>query len=258
MSVIKFGPSGIGAVKDAVSNLNKFYKLGLSAAEVAFTYGPYIKKRDAEKIREVAKKLGIFLSIHAPYYVNLNSKDEEKIEASKERILKCCEVGSWLGAKRVIFHPGFYSGMSPDEASVKIKKGIIEMQNIIKEKKWDVELCPEVMGKINVFGSIDSVADLVNSTGCGACIDVAHVLARYGKYEFDKIEEAFKMKKWHIHFSGIEYGEKGEKRHIVTPIADWKKVLKFLKKLDKEIILICESPDPVGDSVVGKKIWDNL
>ncbi len=257
MTTIKFGPAGIGSVKDAISNLENFHKLGFRVCEIGFTYGAYIKKeKDAVAIGKVAKKLGIFLSIHAPYFVNLNSKEDEKIEASKKRILKCCEVGSWLGAKRVVFHPGFYSGMNSSEASVKIKEGIIEMQKIIKKNKWDIELCPEVMGKVNVFGSIDEIGDLVSSTGCGFCIDFAHVLARYGKYEFEKVEKAFKRKRWHVHFSGIEYGEKGEKRHLKTPIEEWKKVLKFLKKLNKDVVLICESPDPVGDSVVGKGIWE--
>ena len=257
MSNIKFGPTGIGSVKDAVSNLEAYGKLGMKAAEVLFTYGVYIKnKEDAIKIGKAAKKLGIQLSVHSQYWVNLNSKEEEKIEASKKRILKCCEVGHLLGARRVVFHPGFYSGMESEQVAVKIREGILEMQEIVKKEKWDIELCPEVMGKVNVFGSIDEVAGLVRDTGCGFCIDLAHVLARYGKYEFDAIKKAFPQKKWHVHFSGIEYGEKGEKNHIVTPIEEWKKVLKFLKGLDKEVVLICESPDAVGDSVVGMKIWE--
>ncbi len=256
MSKIKFGPGGLGPVKDAVKNLERFADLGLKACEVEFTYGPYIKKEeDAREIGKRAKELGICLSIHAPYFVNLNSKEEEKIEASKKRVLKCCEVASWLGAGRVIFHSGFYSGMSPEDASIRIKEGILEMMGIIRENKWDVELCPEVMGKKNVFGSIGEVGGLVRDTGCSICIDVAHVLARYGRYEFKRIEEAFPQKKWHIHFSGIEFGEKGEKKHLKTEVEYWEKVLDWLAKLDKDIVLICESPDPVGDSVVGLKIW---
>ena len=259
MSKIKFGPAGFGSVKDAVSNLETFHELGLDACEVAFTYGAYIKdKEDGLKIGKVVKKLGIFLSIHAPYYVNLNSKEEEKVEASKKRILKCCEVGSWLGAKRVVFHPGFYSGMESSDVVDKVAGEISEMMKVVKENKWDVELCPEVMGKKNVFGSIDEIADLVKKTGCGFCIDVAHVLARYGKYEFEKISDAFGAKKWHVHFSGIIYGEKGERNHKVTEVRDWESVLGFLKKLDKDVVIVCESPDAVGDSVVGKKIWGNL
>jgi len=271
MSSIKFGPSGIGPVNDAVSNLEMFHNLGLKAAEVAFTYGAYIKKEeDALEIGRAAKKFGIQLSIHAPYYVNLNSKEDEKIENSKKRILRCCEVGHLLGAKRVVFHPGFYGSNSKNskvsgirsrvsgEAAVKIRQGIKEMMGVVKKNKWDIELCPEVMGKVNVFGSIDEIGGLIEETGCGACIDIAHVLARYGRYEFEKIVETFKMKKWHVHFSGIEYGEKGEKKHLITAPEEWKKVLKFLKGLDKDVVIICESPDGVGDSVVGKKIWEKL
>ena len=259
MSIIKFGPAGLGSVKEAISNLDKFHRLELRACEIAFTYGAYIKdKKDALEIGEVANKIGISLSIHAPYYINLNSKEIEKIEASKKRILKCCEIGHWLGAKRIVFHPGFYSGMESKEAATKIKKNILEMMEIIKKNNWDVELCPEIMGKVNVFGSIDEIADLVKDTECGFCIDFAHVLARYGEHKFDEVKKAFPQKKWHIHFSGIEYNEKGEKNHKPTSTKEWKELLEFLQKLDKEIILICESPDPVGDSIVGKEIWKDL
>jgi len=256
MSTIKFGPGGLGPVNEAISNLKEFHKLGLRACEIEFTYGPYIKKKeDALEIGKVARELGIFLSIHAPYYVNLNSKERAKVEASKSRILKCCEIASWLGAKRVVFHSGFYSGMSSEDASLKIKDEIVEIMKIVRKEGWDVELCPEVMGKINVFGSIDEIRNLVEETGCGFCIDIAHILARYGRYEFDKIVKAFPKKKWHVHFSGIEYGEKGEKKHLMADKKEWKKVLEWMKELDKDIVLICESPDPIGDAVVGLRVW---
>lgn len=259
MSSVRFGPGGLGPVKEAISNLEKFHKLGLRACEVEFTYGPYIKtEEDARLIGEKAKELGIVLSIHAPYFVNLNSKEEEKIEASKKRILKCCEVGSWLGARRIIFHPGFYSGMESVEASVRIKEGVLEIMAEAKKNGWDVEICPEVMGKVNVFGSLDEVSDLVRETGCSVCIDVAHVLARYGKYEFEEIEKAFPGSEWHVHFSGMDYGEKGERKHLPTEAVEWRKVLEWLKGLDKDVVLICEAPDPVGDAVRGLEIWKSL
>ncbi|MFH0808822.1 MAG: TIM barrel protein [archaeon] len=259
MSVIRFGPGGLGPVKDAIKNLEMFHEMGLRACEIEFTYGPYIKNReDAVRIGERARELGIVLSIHAPYFVNLNSKENEKIEASKKRVLKCCEVASWLGAGRVVFHAGFYSGMDKEKVFEKIKEGVLEIMAEVERKGWGVEVCPELMGKVNVFGSISEVARLVDETGCGVCIDVAHVLARYGKYEFARLEKAFRGKKWHVHFSGIEFGEKGEKKHLMTSVEDWRKVLSWLSKLDKDVVLICESPDPVGDSVVGLGIWDNL
>ncbi len=259
MVLIKFGPGGLGPIKGAIKRLEEFHERGLRACEIEFTYGPYIKKKeDALMIGKRAKELGIFLSIHAPYFVNLNSKDAEKVESSKKRILKCCEIASWLGAKRVIFHAGFYTGMDKEDVFEKIKKETMEMLGVIKKKGWDVEICPEVMGKKNVFGSIEEVGRLVHETGCGFCVDVAHVLARYGRYEFEKVEKAFPQKEWHVHFSGIEYGEKGERKHLLVEKRDWEEVLSWLKGVDKEVVLVCESPDPLGDAVKGERIWESL
>jgi len=260
MAKIKFGPGGLGPVKDAIENLEEFHRLGLRACEIEFVHSVYIKKReDAEKIGKRARELGISLSIHASYYVNLNATEPEKIEGTKKRILGACEVGHYLGARSIVFHPGYYSKMSSEDAAFKIIEGIKDIQKVIKEKGWNVELCPETMGKVNVFGSIEEIRRLVDATGCSFCIDFAHILARNGgEYTFDKISKTFSEKKWHCHFSGIEYGEKGERNHIPTPKSEWEKVLKFLKKLDKEIVIICESPNPVLDSVKGKEIWKEI
>ena len=100
---VRFGPAGLGPVKEAVANLERYAKLGFKACEISFTYSVYIKEdKDIKKIREVAKRLDILLSIHAPYFINLNSKEPEKIENSKKRILACCEVGEKLGCYRVV------------------------------------------------------------------------------------------------------------------------------------------------------------
>lgn len=256
MSNIKFGPSGLGSVKEAIPNLEEYAKRGLKACEIAFTYGVYIKdKKEAEEIGRKAKELGISLSIHGPYWINLNSSEEEKIEKSKERILRCLEVGTWLGVKTVVFHAGFYGKSSKEDTYNKIKEGILDLQKIRKEKKYTPEIAPETMGKVNVFGSVEEIAQLVNDTQCSFCIDFAHILAREKDYNFEKVLKIYgKYKNWHIHFSGIEYGEKGEKHHKLTPQSEWKKLLDFLPK-DKECVIVNESPEPMEDAVNGLKIY---
>jgi deoxyribonuclease-4 len=218
---IKFGPAGLGSVKDAISNLEEYRRLGLKACEIAFTYGVYIKKKeDALKIGKAAKKLGIDLSIHAPYWINLNSADKEKIEKSKERILDCCKVGTYLGAKRIVFHPGYYSKMEKEETYENIKREMLDLQKTIKEKKYTPKLAPETTGKVNVFGGIDEISNLVKDTGVSFCIDFSHILARYKDYKF-------------------------------------KEVLKeFEKPKTKEITVISESPEPVKDSIKGLDIYN--
>lgn len=254
-SRIKFGPAGLGSVKEAVSTLEKYKSLGFKACEIAFTYGVYIKnKEDAERIGETAKKLGIELTIHGQYWINLNSAEKEKIENSKKRILECCKIGTYLGATRVIFHAGFYGKDEPLVAYENIKRRIIEIQKEIKRKGYTPKLAPEIMGKINVFGSIEEIYKLSVETGCDICIDFAHILARYKKYNFKEVLEKFKDKnKLHIHFSGIEYGEKGERRHVMTPSEGLKELLKNLPK-DREIIIINESPDPIEGALMGVKM----
>lgn len=248
---IKLGPAGRGSVKDVEKTFEEYSKLGFKAVEIPFTYGVYIKKKgDALKIKKAAEKYGIELSVHAPYWVNLNSKDWEKVEASKKRILDSCEAGEWLGAKAVVFHPGFYTGMSKEETYENIKNRIKEVQEVIKKNKWKIKLAPEVMGKINVFGGLEEISKLVKDTNCSFCIDFAHVLARYKRVDMVKIKKLFPQKTWHAHFSGIEYGEKGEKRHIVTEDIDWKNLFEKLPK-NKEIKIICEAPNPVGCATQG-------
>ena len=256
---IKFGPAGLGGVKEAIYNLEKYNELGLKACEIAFTYGVYIKKEeDAIKIGEAAKKLGIKLSIHSPYWINLNSEDREKVEKSKERILKCCEVGTWIDAHRVVFHPGYYGKKDKQETYENIKKEIMNLQKEIKAKRYTPKLAPETTGKINVFGSVDEILKLSEETGCSFCIDFAHILARDKKYNFEETLKRFSgYKELHIHFSGIEYGEKGEKYHKETPENDLKELI-FNLPTDKENIIINESPAPVKDSVSGVKIYEKI
>ena len=162
---IHFGPAGLGPVKDAVKTLEDYSKKGLEACEIAFTYGVYIKHdEDMKIIKEAAEKNKIKLSIHAPYWVNLNSSEPKKIQESKERILRCCEVGEKLGCYRVVFHPGYYGKMFPEETFDNIRNAVKDMQTIIKEKKWKIKIAVETMGKVNVFGSVEQIHKLIDET----------------------------------------------------------------------------------------------
>ncbi|MBU2612365.1 MAG: TIM barrel protein [Nanoarchaeota archaeon] len=258
MTKIKFGPAGLGPVKTAIETLKRYHKIGLHACEIAFTYSVYIKEEDAKIIGKKARELGIQLSIHAPYFINLNSSEKEKQESSKKRILKCLEIGTFLDAKYVVFHPGFYGKDTKEKTYETIKNNILEIQKLRKKKKYTPRLAPETMGKVNVFGSIEEISQLVRDTECSACIDFAHILARsQGKYRFEETLNLFNtLDELHIHFSGIVYGEKGEKMHKKTPLGEWEKLINALPK-NKTISIINESPDMVEDSISGKKIYES-
>ena len=249
------GTSGLGIIK----GLEEVKKLGLSCMEVEFTYGVNMSNQTAKQAGELAKKLNISLSVHCPYYINLASMEKIKIKASMKRILESCERGFYLNAKYIVFHPGFYGKYAKEECYEIIKESILEMQKIIKEKKFNAVLCPVTAGKKSQFGSLDELTKLHKETGCGICIDFAHLLAREGKVDYDDVMKKIKsIKEKTAHFSGIEYTEKGERRHIMTEERDIEKLLKALKKYNISIRIINESPNPILDSLKTKKILGKI
>lgn len=256
--MIRIGPAGIGGFKEIGKVLEEYKKLGITCAEIPFTYQIWLNNSQAKEIEKINREFDIQLSIHAPYFINLNSNEKEKIEKSKKRILTCCERAHYLGAKYVVFHAGFYGKKSKEETFEVIKNEIIEMQEKIKKEGWNVKLAPETMGKVNVFGTIEEIFKLVKETKCSFCIDFAHLLAiSNGKTVYDEMCKQLKdFSHIHSHFSGIEFGVKGEKRHKITEISEIKKLVEAIKKnkIDN-ITIINESPDSIGDSIKTIKIF---
>ncbi|MBT4334374.1 TIM barrel protein [archaeon] len=255
--MLRIGPAGIGGVKEAESKLLEYHKLGFTAAEVSFTYSTYLKKDDAIRIGKLAKKLNIQLSIHGSYYINLNSEDEEKIEKSKDRILGACEIGHYLGAKDIVFHAGYFGKRDKEESYQIIKENLIELQKEVTKNKWDIKLSPETTGKISVFGSLKETLRLAKETNTAFCIDFAHLKARnQGEIDFNEIIKEINHKDFHIHYSGINYGPKGEKNHIPIDVEEFKVLAKALKKYKISGEIICESPEQIKDSIKMREILE--
>ncbi len=259
MAKILIGPAGSSGLGN-VEGVKKVKELGLDAMEVEFTYGVNMSNATAKEVGELAKNLGISLSVHAPYYINLSSEEKAKISASKKRILDSCERAHYLGAKYVVFHPAYYGKLSKEECYKIVKEAMIDMQKHIKEKKWDVVLCPETTGKGSQFGDVDELARLSDETGCGVCVDFAHVYARNnGKIDYDAVCKKIKhIKVLTAHFSGIIFTAKGERAHKPTEPERIKELLKYLLKYGISIRIINESPQQLKDSVVTKQILGKL
>ncbi len=253
---ILFGPAGSGG--SAPEGFELIKSSGCDAVEIAFTYGIWMNNKQALAIQELNKRLNLSLSIHAPYYINLNSEDNKKIESSKKRILKCCEIGHYLGARYVVFHPGFYGKDTKEKTFESIKKQILEILGEIKKNKWQIELAPETTGKQSQFGSLDELICMKKETGCHLCIDFAHLMAREnGKINYSKIMQKIKpLGHIHAHFSGIEFSEKGERRHLLTPESGMRALLFALKKHNLDCTVINESPNPLGDAIKMKNLLD--
>jgi deoxyribonuclease-4 len=216
------------------------------------------------EIKAVSKALNVTLTVHAPYFVNLNAKEPEKLEASKKRILKALEMAELAGAKSVCVHPAFYLGMEPDIAFTNVQKATAEIMQKKPKLFPSVNLAYETMGKGTQFGTLEEVLKISKEFDIYPCVDIAHLHARTnGGYnstkEFNEVFDVYEkylgkksLKNMHLHYSGIEYTAKGERRHLVLKKSDakWKEYLKVLKKRQIEGVLVCESPNLEEDTIL--------
>lgn len=259
MTKILIGPGGTGGL-GYEEGLKKINELGLDALECELTHGINISNSTAKAVGEIAKKFGISLSVHAPYFINLASDEKAKVNASKVRILQSCERMHNLGGGPVVFHPGFYQKRTKEETYSIIKGEILDLMKTVKEKKWNVILALETTGKHSAFGDLDELLSLVKEIKCSLTIDFAHLKARSeGKMPYGEMLDKVKhFKHIHSHFSGIEWTAKGERRHLLTPEKEIKELLQEILERKLDITIINESPDVIGDSFKMKKIWDML
>ena len=262
MRQILLGPAG-SPEKSTLEGIAAIRKLGLQSMEVQFTHGIKMGGDLAKEIGKVQEKENITLSVHAPYYINLSSENRQKVAESRQRILRSCELGHYMHASPVVFHPGFYGKHSGEETYDAVRNEIDEMLKIIKNNKWNVELAPEVMGRTSQFGSFEETIALAKELKCSICVDICHIYARnQGRIDFDYIfSEIGKLERSHIHFhfSGVEFGPTGEKRHLVlNGKPDFKQFGGTLLASKLGATIICESPVTWEDSLKMKKTLERL
>jgi deoxyribonuclease-4 len=232
---------------------------------------PLSPPRMAE-IREVAERLNMYLTCHAPYYINLNSPEPAKLAASKRRILDALSMAELAGIKSVCVHPAFYLGMDPKIAYENVRKAV---DDIMKQKKKlfpHVNLGLETMGKVAQFGTLEEVLKISKEFDIYPTVDPAHMHARTnGKINstkewnemFDLYEEYLgtaSLQHMHMHFSGIAYSEKGEKHHVPLQESDakWKDFIKVLKNRKVAGTVVCESPLLEKDTLLMQKTYQKI
>jgi deoxyribonuclease-4 len=256
-ATIKIGPAGSDG-RGYLKALDKAGRMGLGCVEVAFTYGVRMKPEEAEAVGVLARKKDITLSIHAPYYINLAADDPAKLAASKKRILDSCRMAAIMGARNVVFHAGFYQGTPPEKTFTRIAKAVETLQAIVQKKHWAVALCPETTGKAGQFGSLDEILMLAAETGCGFTVDFSHLLARAaGRLDFGEVLGRL-PRRFHAHFSGIDYGPKGERRHLKTTRRFFLPLAEALVRRSLDVTLINESPQPYADAAMMQRVIRQL
>lgn len=276
MDRLRFGtagiPDGVGqrTYKDAFEYL---HGLGLDCMEVEFVYGVRMDKKTALAIQEEAEKNDIKLSAHGPYYINLNSLEEEKISASIKRILSTARTASLFGGYSITYHAAFYQKMDKEYVYKKVRNLSEEIVNTLKEENIKIWIRPETTGKSSQWGDLDEIIRLSKEVDMILpCVDFSHLFARsggeYNSYDdfaktFEKIGKELgsnTLNEFHAHISGIEYGDKGEKKHLPLVESDfnYKDLMKAFKDFNVKGVVICESPILEKDALLLKKIYNNL
>lgn len=237
---------------------------GLDSFEIAWVQSVRVKDETCAQMKAGAQERDVKLSVHAPYYINLNSQTAELMEKSDARLLAAARKGYLAGATDIIFHPGSYHGQPPEQVYERAKEKLNEITGILQAEGVDVALRPETMGKGAMFGSLEEVVQLTKDIqGVAPCIDVAHLHARTGDGSFNTYDEFAAMFKHvreilgedglhnlHFHMSGIEYTSKGERNHVMLEESDlnWRAFLQACVDYGVEGNIVVESPRQEEDA----------
>ncbi|NPE28460.1 TIM barrel protein [Methanococcoides sp. SA1] len=275
MKQLLFGTAGSplsSKKKGSMDGIKRVRELGLDCMELEFVRGVRMKEETAANVRQTAEEENIALSVHAPYYINLNSAEAEKIEASMERIYQSARIGALCGASSIVFHPAYYQGQSSEKVMEKVT-GLLEgLTSRLTDEGIDVVLRPETTGKATQFGSLEETLMMATDIeGVMPCIDFSHLHARScGEYntmeEFRSVLESVEnalgrdgVDNMHCHVSGIAYGEKGEKNHLVLQESDLNYIdmMKAFHEFHIKGLVICESPNLEDDALLLKKTFSD-
>lgn len=248
-------------------------QLGLDGMEIEFVHGVRMSPQNQKLVKEQSKSKNMVLTAHGPYYINLNSKEEEKIEASKKRIIDTAKMAETLGAYSITYHAAFYMGMDKETVYNKVEKSMAEITETLKSQNIKIWVRPETTGKATQWGDVEEIVRLSKTfEQVLPCVDFSHLHARtngeYNTYdEFAKVFETigneigdYALKNFHAHIAGIEYGKKGEKKHLLLEESDmnYKDLIKAFKDFDVKGVVVCESPVMEKDAVILKAYYESL
>jgi len=278
--MVLFGPAGNSdsfyaeGHKSTVETFAWITAMGLDAYEYSFGRGVRLGEAMAKKIGAEAAAHRVTLSVHAPYYVNLATEDAQKAENNLRYFVQSATAAKWMGARRVVFHAGAQGALSREEALARTQAALRDVIAALDEAGvGDIELCPETMGRAKQIGDVDEVVELcrmderlvpavdfghLHARGRGALKDEADFAA-----VLDRLEDGlggYRARRFHVHFSRIEYTAAGEKMHRTYEETDYgpdfEPLARLIVRRRLEPIVICESRGTMAeDAVILKRIY---
>jgi len=257
----------------SVGAILRIRELGLSALELGWVNAVRISEQSCLAIQAASQAQDVRLSVHAPYFINLNADDEEWPK-SRRRLMDAAHFGNLAGATDIIFHPGSYFGEPPDKVLPKVVQRLSECADELRAAGNSAILRPETMGKSAMLGSVEDTLRMAQEVpGVEPCLDFAHLHARAGDgsmnthQEWCQVLTAYAntlgqeaLHRLHIHLSGIEYGPKGERNHLPLAEADLdlKALFRALHEFGCRGRILCESPEMEEDALILQAMWHEM
>lgn len=250
---------------------NVLKEMNLDGMELEFVHGVRMSDTNRDFVKNMSKDF--IITAHGPFYINLNSQEEEKIDASLQRIIDTASVASEAGAFSITYHAAFYMGKDKETVYNQVKTQTKRIIEILENENINVWIRPETTGKATQWGDIDEIINLSKEfEQVLPCVDFSHLHARtageYNTYdEFSKVLEKmgneigqYALENFHGHLAGIEYTAKGEKQHLNLENSDmnYKDLLKAMKEFGVKGALVCESPNIEDDCKLIKTYYEGL
>ena len=268
---IFLGPGGnCVSAKDrtTLGSFKRINELGLNCQELEFVRKVYLTEKTAPGIGNKAKELGISLTVHSPYAINLCSNTKSVVEASKRMILETLKISEIIGAGCAATHIAYYSGLKPKQAIETLKRNVGEIVEKAKTMEIrNINLGIETMAKESQFGTLEEIISLCRQVkGIVPYIDWCHIFARNnGKIDyseiFDKLK-VLKLKHIYSHFSNSKYNVNSKKFvDVHVPInshPSFEPLAKEILKRKVDISIVSESPIIELDSLKMKKTFEKL
>lgn len=246
-------------------------EMNLDGIEVEFVQGVRMSDKSRQVVKDASKKYTF--TAHGPFFINLNAREQEKIDASITRIIDTATVANEFGGYSITYHAAFYLGNDKDVVFKRVADRTAQIIEILEKENNKIWIRPETTGKATQWGDIDEIIKLSKEFDqVLPCVDFSHIHARSGgafnTYDefcgiLDNIasnlgEKA--MNNFHAHLAGIAYTAKGEKNHLPLEESDmnYKDLLRAMKKFDLNGVVVCESPNIEDDCKLIKDYYNSL
>lgn len=254
------GPAGYPpGSKGAVQAVERVKALGLNALEVQFGRSVNLTEERARELGARARELGVALSAHAPYYINLNSTPET-VAKSQDWLLRALRAADAMGGRVVVVHAASYMGCSSERTTRRVIDALLQVRGAMEEEGLRPVIGLETMGKTASWGTLPEIeAVMAEVEGTEPVPDFGHLHARGGgclrsREDFQEALDGYLRLhpgRLHCHFSCIEYTDKGEKRHLLLERRDpdFALLADCVRACGRDVTIISETPAPAEDAV---------